>query len=260
QSTLTRIGFAERFGFANPHPLQTAVDALDPLEESTRLVIAEAETGSGKTEAALAWFFNLFAEGRVDGLYFALPTRVAARQLYERVCKYINRVFPDPQCRPVTVLAVPGYPLLDGLPPERALPTQEAGNRWQDDETLRRRERQWSAERPKRFLAATVAVGTVDQALLSVVQTAHAHLRSVCLDRSLLVVDEVHASDVYMSRLLEVLLGHHLGVGGHAMLLSATLGSRARGRYVAVAGGECPLPSAVAATQVPYPALTFADG
>ncbi len=80
---------------------------------------------------------------------------------------------------------------------------------------------------PKRFLAATVAVGTIDQALLSIVQTAHAHLRSVCLDRSLLVVDEVHASDLYMSRLLRSLLTHHLGVGGYAMLLSATLGSRA---------------------------------
>ena len=59
--------------------------------------------------------------------------------------------------------------------------------RWTDDAEQRRFERRWAAEHPKRFLAATVAVGTIDQALLSVVQTAHAHLRSICLDRALLV-------------------------------------------------------------------------
>ena len=77
-------------------------------------------------------------------------------------------------------------------------------------------------------LAAAIAVGTIDQALLSTVQTAHAHLRSICLDRSLIVVDEVHASDFYMTRLLKALLRHHLSVGGRAMLLSATLGARSR--------------------------------
>lgn len=259
RSCLIQGGFPERFGFP-PRPLQAAVDALDPLDPHARLVIAESETGSGKTEAALNWFFKLFAGGHVDGLYFALPTRVAARELYRRVHRTIARWFPDPANRPVTVLAVPGYARVDGLPPERLLPTEEEGVRWQDEENLRQQERQWAAERPKRFLAATVAVGTVDQALLSVVQTAHAHLRSICLDRSLLVVDEVHASDVYMARLLEVLLYHHVGVGGYAVLLSATLGAHARQRFVAAVGGERSLPPAAAAEQAPYPALTLADG
>lgn len=256
--------FASRFGFS-PRPLQAVVDALDPADERNRLIIAESETGSGKTEAALNWFFKLFAAGKVDGLYFALPTRVAARELYGRVHRTISRWFPDAQHRPVTLLAVPGYAQVDGLPPDRLLP--DAGHLWQDDPALLRRERQWAAEHPKRFLAATVAVGTIDQVLLSAVQTAHAHLRSVCLDRSLLVVDEVHASDPYMGRLLEFLLDHHLGAGGYAMLLSATLGARARQRYVAVAvraiarrqpTGE--VPSFNSAVAAPYPSVTIGDG
>lgn len=250
--------FRDRFGF-DPRPLQAAVDALDPDDDRTRLVIAESETGSGKTEAALNWFFKLFAAGKVDGLYFALPTRVAAREIYKRVLRTVERWFPDPLRRPVTVLAVPGYPQVDGISPRHILPPEEE-SRWQDDAALRRRERQWAAEHPKRFLAATVAVGTIDQALLSAVQTAHAHLRSVCLDRSLLVVDEVHASDVYMSRLLDGLLAHHLAVGGWAMLLSATLGARARQRFAVQGGGERPDASLAAARQTPYPALTLADG
>lgn len=252
--------FEARFGLS-PRPLQEAIDHLDPDDDRTRLVVAESETGSGKTEAALHWWAKLFAAGKVDGLYFALPTRVAAREIYTRVSKTIERWFPNPETRPVTVLAVPGYAQVDGWPLERLLPDQDGGNRWQDDPDLRQRDRLWAAEHPKRFLAATVAVGTIDQALLSAVQTAHAHLRSVCLDRSLLVVDEVHASDVYMSRLLEGLLNHHLSVGGRAMLLSATLGARARQRYVArAAHSEETLPDLESARQAPYPAITLADG
>ncbi|MGD8854425.1 MAG: CRISPR-associated helicase Cas3', partial [Gammaproteobacteria bacterium] len=252
--------FAERFAFA-PRPLQTLIDDLDPNDDAHRLLIAESETGSGKTEAAMHWFGKLFASGRVDSLYFALPTRVAARELYRRMVATIERWFPESDTRPVTVLAVPGYAEVDGLPLERRLPDSDEANRWTEDEDQRRNERHWAAEHPKRFLAATIAVGTVDQALLSAVQTAHAHLRSVCLDRALLVVDEVHASDSYMSRLLQHLLRHHLSVGGQAMLLSATLGSVARQMYAAAAGccdaRPLPLDEAIA---VPFPALTDAAG
>jgi len=249
--------FQSRFGFF-PRPLQHIVEILNTDEETARLVIAESETGSGKTEASFHWFCRLFEAGKVDGLYFALPTRVAAREIYHRIDDYVKKLFPDPSKRPVTVLAVPGYPRVDGLAPENILP--EEGARWIDEGDQRKRERQWAAERPKRFLAATVAVGTVDQALLSSVQTAHAHLRSVCLDRSLLVVDEVHASDAYMDRLLSFLISHHLAVGGWALLLSATLGSRARSLFLEAAGVSLGQPGIQEAQALPYPSVTLSNG
>ncbi|WP_245956569.1 CRISPR-associated helicase Cas3' [Brockia lithotrophica] len=251
--------FEERFGFS-PNSMQERIEYLDPDDDRTRLLILESETGSGKTEAALNWFFKLFAAGKVDGLYFALPTRVAARELYTRVHRTIQRWFPDPKVRPVTVLAVPGYAQVDGLPVEKILPAEDEGNRWQEDEQIRLYDRLWAAERPKRFLAATVAVGTVDQALLSVVKAAHAHLRSASLDRSLLVVDEVHASDAYMTHLLEALVRHHYRIGGYALLMSATLGSAARQRYLAAIGGKKENIEWSAAVNTPFPRITFADG
>lgn len=252
--------FASRFGQA-PRPLQHAIDALDPEDENVRLLVAESETGSGKTEAALNWFIKLFMARKVDSLYFALPTRVAASELYTRVCNIVERWYPNSAQRPVTVLAVPGYTKMDGMPVESRFPTPAEGNVWTEDSLDATRERQWAAERPKRFLGAAVAVGTVDQALLSVVQTAHAHLRSVCLARSLLVVDEVHASDVYMGRLIGEALRHHLEVGGYAMLLSATLGSSARVRFIHASTGQ-PQPEQNLGEEErkPYPSLTLADG
>jgi CRISPR-associated endonuclease/helicase Cas3 len=243
------------FGFA-PHPLRPLQQmlAMWPVTGEERLLILEAETGSGKTEAALARFLALFAAGEVDGLYFALPTRVAARELYGRVLRAVENTFPDPNDRPPVLLAVPGYARLDGVDAKTLLPGPET--RWEDDIARAVQERAWAAERPKRFLAATVAVGTLDQALLSVLQVPHAHLRSVCLDRQLLVVDEVHASDPYMHQLLAHLLTHHLGIGGHALLLSATLGAAARTDLVNAGGRRVEPPDWAAASIAPYPALT----
>lgn len=249
--------FCSRFGFSSMNPLQKAMAEIPTASKQSRLLIAEAETGSGKTEAALCRFIDLFAAGEVDAMYFALPTRVAARELYHRVRACIDRLIPDPADRPPVVLAVPGYAQFDGIKVASLFP--DASCRSIDLEEDRLRERAWAAEHPKRFLAAPVAVGTIDQALLSSLKVKHAHLRSVCLDRSLLIVDEVHASDVYMRQLLRFLLSHHLSLGGHALLLSATLGSVARAEFVA--GLNKPkIQSFEEAIATPYPAITDGSG
>jgi CRISPR-associated endonuclease/helicase Cas3 len=238
--------FATVFGIDGlPRPLQAALASAD----LPPLLIAESDTGSGKTEAALMHFLALFAAGYVDGLYFALPTRVAARELYGRVTAAMRQVFAE-ICPPV-LLAVPGYAHIDGEP-VHVLPAEV--HLYHDDDQFRR-ERTWAAERPKRFLAAPIAVGTVDQALLSTIQVPHAHLRAACLDRSLLVIDEVHSSDVYMRYLSRRLLDRHLNAGGRALLLSATLGSAARAEYLAP-GRRPPSPEPFDdAASKPYPAL-----
>ncbi len=91
-------------------------------------------------------------------------------------------------------------------------------------------------------------------------QVAHAHLRAICLDRSLLVVDEVHASDHYMTQLLKAVLRRHFASGGRAMLLSATLGSRSRREYVSLTCPSVRSAALVEAERTPYPAITFANG
>jgi CRISPR-associated endonuclease/helicase Cas3 len=248
QQDRTAAGFTDVFGF-EPSPLQAQLAGLLPCDDASRLVLVESDTGSGKTEAALAWFLRLYSQGAVEGLYFALPTRVAARELYGRVFQAIDRAFPDLESRPGPVLlAASGYVRVDG---EALTLPDPSGTLWDDDAAAARRERLWAAERPKRFLAAPVAVGTVDQALLSTLKVKHALLRSVCLDRSLLVVDEVHASDSYMREVLRALLRGHIARGGWALLLSATLGDSARAMYF----DTVPRSLDVAVAR-PYPAIT----
>jgi CRISPR-associated endonuclease/helicase Cas3 len=247
--------FAQTFGIDSPYPIQAVMD--DP--NLGPLVILESETGSGKTEAALWRYVHLLRTGAVDSLYFALPTRVSASQLYQRVCNAIQRLWP--MDAPVVVRALPGYVSADGHEAQ-ALPDFKV--LWSDKPEDKWAHRRWAAESPKRFLAAPIAVGTIDRALLGALQVRHAHLRHALLARSLLVVDEVHASDPYMTVLLERLLKAHLHCGGHALLLSATLGSSARDRYLALAPqqkwGRVVATGFKSACAIPYPALSDFSG
>jgi CRISPR-associated endonuclease/helicase Cas3 len=241
------------FGF-RPRGAQSACLEVRPAPGPSTTIL-EAPTGEGKTEMALARFASLFEAGEVDGLYFALPTRTSATQIHQRVVTAVARMYPDPKRRPAVVLAVPGYLRADDTDGVR-LPGFEV--LWPDDRSQATRHRRWAAEGPKRYLAGVVAIGTVDQALLSVLTVNHSHLRATALLRHLLVIDEVHASDAYMTRLTESLLARHRAAGGHAFLMSATLGGTARQRLLEPGGLGSAL-SLADATAKPYPLVTHLD-
>ena len=230
--------FATAFGFPPYEAQERAAEA-----GLGAVAALEAETGSGKTEAALWRALALIARGEVDALYFAVPTRTAATQLHGRIVRHLARLFGTDA--PRAVLAVPGYLRAgdeDGqrLAPFTVLWPDEGGN-----------DARWAAEAPKRFLAARIAVGTIDQALMAGLQVKHAHLRATALSRALLVIDEVHASDTFQTEILKTVIGNHVAAGGRVMLLSATLGSAARAALLGQAA-----PGLAPALATPYPALS----
>ncbi len=247
--------FGKVFGVKSPRPIQAKMAKRD----LGSLLILESETGSGKTEAALWRFAQLFQTGQVDSLYFALPTRVAATQLYSRTLQFAKNLWAEsPQGPPLVVRALAGYECADGYEVAQKLPSFEV--LWADKPDDQKAHTRWAAESSKRFLAAPLAVGTIDQALLGALQVRHAHMRHSLLARSLLVVDEVHASDSYMAALLAHLLKAHTNAGGHALLLSATLGSSARHRYQRLVSSNVPMPTLEQAIALPYPAITDGAG
>ncbi len=248
QADRLRLDFGALFPeLADPRPAQQAV--LDAPEPRTgQVVVLEAETGSGKTEAALIHFLRLFRLAEVDGLYFALPTRAAAVQIHRRISETVRRWFGE--TAPPVTLAVPGYLRVDDQK-GRALPD---GWRvlWDDERT---RERGWAAENAKRYLSGAIVVGTIDQALLGGLRIRHAQLRSGPMLRLLLVVDEVHASDAYMTTLLRNLLDQHTASGSHALLMSATLGASARERLLQPALARVPTPALEEVQKSAYPSM-----
>ena len=132
------------FDHSEPRPSQRAVSAA-PLDRP--LLILESETGSGKTEAAVLRFAALWRAGLVDGLYFAVPTRAAAKQLHGRIRHALGRLFPA-AAHVQTVLAVPGY-LVAGDAEGRRVEKFEVF--WEDKPT---RKRAWPAG-PRRAPGST---------------------------------------------------------------------------------------------------------
>ena len=242
--------FRNLFDYTDLRPSQRAVTAA-PVDKP--LLILESETGSGKTEAAILRFAALWHAGLVDGLYFAVPTRAAAKQLHGRVSRALERLFP-PSARVETVLAVPGYICAGDAAGRRG---ERFDIFWEDEPDEEKRLARWSAESARKFLSAPAAVGTVDQVLLAGLRVKWAHFRAASLSRSLLVIDEVHASDAYMTELLVGVMKGHLALGGHVLLMSATLGAAARSKFTNKRARFSP-PALKDAEDTPYPALTLA--
>lgn len=236
-------------------PFEIQQQCLDlPIYKNGSLTILESDTGSGKTEAALARFVRLYQEELVDGMYFAVPTRSAATQLYDRVVEATRHAFPNESTRPPVVQAVSGYIKADA---EEAQALPDFKVLWPEDKRDLLRERGWAAEHPKRYLAGAIVVGTIDQVFLSTLQVNHAHMRAAALLRHFLVVDEVHSSDAYMTKLLDRVLDYHLAAGGHALLMSATLGTASRVHLTTKNRMNVPEPDE--AKNISYPLLTHVD-
>ena len=235
-----------------PRPAQKAL-IEEPLPRPGQVTVLEAETGSGKTEAALIHFLRLFQAGEVDGLYFALPTRAAAVQIHRRIKEMVSGWLED--AAPPVGLAVPGYLRVDDDEGQRLPDTHDV--LWPDEAV---RDRAWAVENAKRYLSGAVVVGTIDQLLMGGIRVRHAPFRSGPMLRLLVCVDEVHASDAYMTALLRNVLDQHTTAGGHTLLMSATLGSLARLRLLGGRVEAHEAPDASAAASLAYPSLQRSGG
>jgi CRISPR-associated endonuclease/helicase Cas3 len=219
------VGLRELFNFQTVTNLQMQAEKVE-IVDGPQLFIVEEVTGGGKTEAAMVLTHRLMDKGLGDGFFLALPTMATANAMHDRVQSFYRKLF-GPDYSPSLVLAHSMARVKLGL--EKNVP--DAGYRSEGDSPSASQAcSAWLSDSRKKALLADVGVGTVDQALLSVLPTRHQSLRLLGLSRKVLVVDEVHACDPYVFRLLCNLLKFHAAWGGTAILLSATLpmGMRAK--------------------------------
>ncbi len=209
-------------------PAQAAAAAID-IPPEPQLFVLEDATGSGKTEAALILAARLIDAGLADGLFFGLPTQATADQMFERVTRDVPAWFDDPS-RATLVLAHGMRDQSHAFLRHLAQLDDEVPGEGRSA-TLRLTE--WLAQGNKRALLAQIGVGTLDQALLAALRVRHQPLRLLGLFRKVLVVDEVHSYDPYMTQVLLRTLELHAASGGSAILLSATLPLALRSRLLA---------------------------
>ncbi|RIK55777.1 MAG: hypothetical protein DCC57_04800, partial [Chloroflexi bacterium] len=239
------LEFESLFPFA-PNALQRVASEIAKQVGGPSLVIVEAPTGFGKTEAALYMADVWGVRFGQRGVYVAMPTMATSNQMYQRVCSFLANRFGVPGVAPLLVHSQAQWQQPE-TPPQLHTEDESAPNDARD--------LSWFLPK-KRSLLAPFGVGTVDQALLSVLWTRHFFVRLFGLGHKVIIFDEVHAYDTYMSELFQRLLGWLGHLGASVVLLSATLPGRTRQALVEAYAGQ-PVPDLA---EAPYPAITWSSG
>lgn len=218
------------FGFT-PRPLQQAVvDALDSIDQPAILLV-EAPMGEGKTEAALYAHLELQRRLGHRGLYVALPTKATGNAMFGRVLKFLR----SQQCdRPLDLQLLHGGALLND-----AYQKLKPGGIFDATTGGEVRAGEWFTHK-KRALLSEYGVGTIDQALLTILPVRHQFVRLWGLANRVVVFDEIHAYDAYTGTLLLHLLRWLLALGSSVVLLSATLPPQSRRQLAALTGAKSP--------------------
>jgi len=216
---------------------------INDLPCAPGLILIEAPTGSGKTEAALAHAWRLLAAGVADSIIFALPTQATANAMLKRAESFADKAF---QGVGANVVLAHGK---RGLNPEfERLVNTGRNHSVQQQEEATAQCAMWLAQSRKRVFLGQLGVCTVDQTLLSVLPVRHKFVRGFGINKSVLIVDEVHAYDAYMHGLLAEELRRQKTIGGSAILLSATLPAGVRAKLFEAWNVGAP-------SEAPYPVL-----
>jgi CRISPR-associated endonuclease/helicase Cas3 len=249
-----------RFGFPDPNPMQ--VSALELLRDMDRggLLIIEASMGAGKTEAALACGEAMAALTQRSGIFFALPTQATSDGVFPRVLNWIERL-DDSETHTVKL----AHGKAEFNEDYQSIKLEGSSNIEQDgDASLSDAYmvHEWFDGRKKSLLADFV-VGTIDQLLLAALKQKHVMLRHLGLADKVIIIDECHAYDVYMSQYLIMALRWLGAYQTPVIILSATLPAEKREELLNAYRG----PHSADAVETPgwetcrdYPLLTFTDG
>jgi CRISPR-associated endonuclease/helicase Cas3 len=212
-----RTAFIARFG-KEPRPVQLAAVEAAAAQPEPGLVVIEAPMGEGKTEAALLTAEVLADRSGAAGCFVALPTRATTDAMFPRVLDWM-RALPGLNAD-VSVMLAHGTASLNDC--YRGLVDKGWSHDIGDDCAHVGVAHRWLRGRNKVQLAQFV-VGTVDQVLFAALKSRHLVLRHLALAGKVVIIGEVHAYDVFMSRYLDRAL-HWLGAyGTPVVLLSATL-------------------------------------
>lgn len=211
------------------------------------LYVIEAPMGMGKTEAAFWVAYNLMCEKKASGVYFALPTQATSNRIYLRMQKFCERIS---KTTVEAKLIHANSWLLDNI----RVPRLRADVALEKETVQEAKD--WFASK-KRALLAPFGVGTIDQALMSIIAVKHFFVRQFALAGKVIILDEVHSYDLYTGTLIRTLCDRLLPLGCTILILSATLSRQIKKRFIDVAGvddnSRCPLITGKAASDEDKP-------
>lgn len=215
--------YKNRFGF-EPRDVQGSLSKVISDLEKPGIIILEAPMGIGKTEASLIAAEQLAASTGRSGLFFGLPTQATSDGIFPRIISWLNSVSGDCDDK-VQIRLAHGKACLNDIFNSIA---SGVGIDTDENNVV---VNQWFSGRKTTSLDDFV-VGTVDQFLLLSLKQKHLFLRHLGFSKKVVIIDEVHAYDAYMSQYLNQSVKWMGAYGVPVVLLSATLPSDKRSELV----------------------------
>lgn len=243
--------FAHRFGFA-PNEMQSAFLTCIKNTVKPGIFILEAPMGNGKTEAALASAEILASRTGAGGIYFGLPTQSTANGIFGRISGWAAGLDDDAHAIRLAHGAV------DMNEEYRAIFHGTAADSGDGSIIVH----EWFEGR-KQALLADFIIATVDQFLLASLKQRHVMLRHLGLAGKIVIIDECHAYDAYMSVYLDHTLTWMGAYGVPVILLSATLPPKRRTELIKAYFNYSAINKPVFIDTDgadAYPSLTYSDG
>lgn len=204
------LSFVDVFGFT---PKDTQIKLINAINQPGVYVL-EAPMGIGKTEAALYAAYQLLEKQCATGIYFALPTQLTSDKIHERVNDFLCKILTDESLHKRALLVHSNVKFKMG----------EEGNPGGS----------WFAQ-GKRGILAPFAVGTIDQALMAVMNVKHGFVRTFGLAGKVVILDEVHSYDSFTGTILDALVKALRELHCTVIILSATLTQERRAKLLGIA-------------------------
>lgn len=249
--------YQHRWGFS-PRVVQEKISESIAKTEDPGMIVIEAPMGIGKTEIALMAVEQLAARTGRNGLYMGLPTQATTNAMFSRIKSWLTSISKDSSAS-LDIKLMHGKAQFN--PEYKDIP--EASNISDDSTSNAVVVNSWFSG--KKSILAEFTVGTIDQLLRMSLKQKHLFLRHLGLSGKIVIIDEVHAYDVYMSsyltRAIEWLGAYHVPV----IALSATLPKEKRRSLLkAYARGKFGKSRLIASRtwedNQSYPLLTMLDG
>lgn len=219
--------FRERFNLppkASPRPVQESAILAAEQCENPSMILIEAPTGEGKTEAAFAAAEILATKFGCGGLLVALPTCATTDALFGRALPFLQRSVGHGHHSAINLChgRAAFNDSFTGLW-KNSLSSQAPEIHDEDGSTCSNvTPHEWFFGR-KQGLLANFVIGTIDQVLMASLKSKHLMLRHLGLAGKVVILDEIHASDEYMMVYLEITLNWLGAMRVPVIALSATL-------------------------------------
>lgn len=211
-----------------PRDAQKRITEAIDRAENPGIVIFEAPMGMGKTEAALVAVEQLAKKTGRTGMFFGLPTQATSNGIFSRVNAWLENLRDDMSYKRALRL-LHGKAALNeefaNLPKSRNIHDDEENEK--NVVTVN----DWFSGR-KLSILDDFTVGTVDQFLLLALKQKHLMLRHLGFANKVVVIDEVHAYDAYMSVYLYQAIKWMGAYGVPVVILSATLPIERRNKLI----------------------------